>query len=86
MVEKCDPSGCWLVAGPDGNVLALLVGNLSEVVGECRLYDGFYREGRSGSVRLLTPREAMIQARMRSDRQRAVTAPMSVPRQVVYAA
>lgn len=85
MVEKCDPSGCWLVAGPEGDVLALLVGNLSEVVGECRLYAGFYRNGRSGSVRLLTAPEAMVHARARKHHA-VTTALMSVPRQAVFAA
>lgn len=60
-----DPGGCWLVSGPDGEVLSLLIGHKSEVVGESRIVPGFYREGRSGSVRLLSPTEVLVQARAR---------------------
>lgn len=59
MQDTDDPNGCWLVSGPDGDVLALLVGSKSAVVGAARLYDGFYREGRSGSVRAVAAREAL---------------------------
>lgn len=63
--EADDPGGCWLVSSPDGEVLTILIGHLSEVIGESRIVPGFYREGRSGSVRLLSSAEAIVQARAR---------------------
>lgn len=68
-----DPGGCWLVSGPDHELLALLVGLKSEVIGEARLYAGFYRGGRSGSVRALTAREALVYARVRRRRLHMAT-------------
>jgi hypothetical protein len=64
-MEITEHSCCWVVEGPSGNLLTILVGKMSEVLPAARMIEGFYVEGRSGRTYRVGVPELRLYVRQR---------------------